>query len=158
MAFKKRALFCSFIILALLVPMVANSAPWDKSVRIYKVTKKYQKGKIITVTGTVEKIYKKIPGFGKKHHNALGFHMRLKTAREMFDVHLGPVWYLDSVIGKLAVGDVVEVKGAESKGHLSASGKRGLNEIRAAEIRKGNQVVLRLRDKAGLPLWSGFAN
>ena len=77
-----------------------------------------------------------------------GIHMNVKTDKETIAVHLGPSWYLENQDLKIEPKDKVEVKGSK----IIFDGKPA---IIAAEVRKGDEV-LRLRDDAGFPVWSGW--
>ncbi len=77
-----------------------------------------------------------------------GIHMNVKTDKETISVHLGPSWYLENQDLKIEPKDKVEVKGSK----IMFDGKPA---IIAAEVRKGDEV-LRLRDDAGFPVWSGW--
>jgi hypothetical protein len=72
----------------------------------------------------------------------------LKTDKETLSVHLGPVWYLENQDIKIEAKDKIEVKGSK----ITFEGKPA---IIAAEVRKGDDV-LKLRDEAGFPSWSGW--
>jgi hypothetical protein len=137
--------------LAALVVSTAHSAPWDNSQRLKKMTDAYDASAVTSLSGTVLRIYEITP------HNSpnYGFHMILKTDQETFNIHLGPGWYLKPLDGKLAVGDQVQVTGSMTK-DLMAEGNTKIRALRAAEVRKGTLVVLKLRDKDGKPVWKGF--
>jgi hypothetical protein len=94
------------------------------------------------VDGEVAEV-RRIPHGGKYE----GVHLTLATAQGKVDVHLGPEWYVDERLPKLAKGNRVEVKGSE----VTLDGKPALiaQEIRRAGVR----VVL--RNDAGVPAWSG---
>jgi hypothetical protein len=77
-----------------------------------------------------------------------GVHMNVKTDKETISVHLGPSWYLENQDVKIEAKDKVEVKGSR----ISFGGKPA---IIAAEVKKGDEV-LKLRDDAGFPVWSGW--
>ncbi len=77
-----------------------------------------------------------------------GIHMNVKTDKETVSVHLGPSWYLENQDLKIEPKDKVEVKGSK----ITFEGKPA---IIASEVRKGDEV-LRLRDDAGFPVWSGW--
>jgi len=77
-----------------------------------------------------------------------GVHMNVKTDKETISVHLGPSWYLENQDVKIEAKDKVEVKGSR----ISFGGKPALI---AAEVKKGDEV-LKLRDDAGFPVWSGW--
>jgi hypothetical protein len=77
-----------------------------------------------------------------------GVHMVLKTDKEMLDVHLGPVWFIENQDVKLEPGDNVQVRGSR----IAFQGKPA---ILAAEVTKGEDT-LTLRDQSGFPLWAGW--
>lgn len=100
---------------------------------------------------TVETISGEITGIDRITPNkgmAAGIHMNVKTDKESISVHLGPSWYLENQDVKLEPKDKVEVKGSR----ITFGGKPALI---AAEVKKGDEV-LKLRDDAGLPVWSGW--
>lgn len=74
-----------------------------------------------------------------------GVHIDLKSGDEVFDVHLGPSWFLDQKV-KLEKGDRIEVTGAKT----TAGGRTALI---ASQVKKGDTVVV-LRDVNGIPAWS----
>lgn len=142
-------------IVTLAIPFAAYSAPWDGSQRLSRMTTVYDVNQLETITGIVEKIYEKIPSTSA-NRNSAGYHMLLKTKTESIDIHLGPIWYLKSLEGKIDTGDTVQVSGSRAEGHAAEKGKVSLREIRASEVKKGNEVVLKLRDHDGKPLWSNY--
>ena len=77
-----------------------------------------------------------------------GVHMTLNTGKETISVHLGPSWYLENQDVKIEAKDKVEVKGSK----ITFGGKPA---IIAIEVKKGDEV-LKLRDDAGFPVWSGW--
>ena len=77
-----------------------------------------------------------------------GVHMNVKTDKETISVHLGPSFYIENQDVKLQAKDKVEVKGSR----ITFDGKPA---IIAMEVKKGDEV-LKLRDDAGFPVWSGW--
>lgn len=132
----------------------AHPAPWEMSRRLDRVLSTYDVKKVETFSGVVRKIFEKVPSNFPNRHT-LGFHCTLETERETFDVHLGPVWYVKSLEGRIAVGDTVQVTGSASAKGGENQGDGAPREILASEVRKDGEVVLRLRDAEGKPLWSG---
>jgi len=61
---------------------------------------------------------------------------------------LGPAYYIERLDVKIEKGDKVEVKGSR----MTFSGKPA---VIAGEIRKEDSI-LKLRDDAGSPIWSGW--
>jgi hypothetical protein len=104
----------------------------------------YDAKTVETITGEVTSVSTFTPRKGM----AGGLHKNVKTEKETLPVHLGPSWYLENQDLKIEPKDRVEVKGSR----ITFDGKPALI---AAEVRKGDQV-LRLRDDAGFPVWSGW--
>ena len=138
-------------VLAVILVSTSDAAPWDNSQRLKKMSDAYDTSAVVTVSGTVQRIYEITP----RHSPNYGFHMILKTAQETLNIHLGPGWYLNKLDGKLAVGDHVQVTGAMTK-DLVAEGNDKIRSLRAAEVQKGAVIVLTLRDKNGKPVWRGY--
>jgi hypothetical protein len=104
----------------------------------------YDAKTVVTISGVVERIEKITPMRGMSH----GVHLVLKTETGVFDVHLGPGWYIENQDVKIMPGDKVEVTGSKIT-------FRSKPAIIAAEVRKGDEV-LRLRDPNGIPVWAGW--
>lgn len=83
-------------------------------------------------------------------HKGMGYgvHLRMKTATETIDVHLGPGWYIEHQDTKIEPKDQIEVKGSR----VTFDGKPA---VIAAEVQKGNEALL-LRDSNGVPMWAGW--
>ncbi len=107
-------------------------------------SKMYDPKSVETINGEVTGISRMTPRKGM----SAGIHMNVKTDKETVSVHLGPSWYLENQDLKIEPKDKVEVKGSR----ITFEGKPA---IIAAEVRKGDEV-LRLRDDAGFPVWSGW--
>jgi hypothetical protein len=103
----------------------------------------YNPATVETVTGTIESIDLSAPMKRMRR----GTHLTLKTEKGSLSVRLGPEWYVERLDGKLANGDVVEVKGSR----VTFDGNPA---IIAAEVKKGD-AVLKLRDEKGVPAWAG---
>lgn len=151
---KPLSAFPLFLLIALATPSApALSAPWDGSDRLNRVMTTYDVKAVEILSGTVERIYEKVPSHFPNRYS-LGYHLILKTEKETVEVHIGPVWYIRSLEGRIGKGDRIQVIGSCSEGHPSADGKKGMREIEAAEVSKDGAVILKLRDRDGLPLWS----
>ena len=77
-----------------------------------------------------------------------GVHLMVKTEKGEISVHLGPGWYIENQEIKIEPKDKIEVKGSR----IIFDGKPA---IIAAEVMKEDKI-LKLRDKDGLPAWSGW--
>ena len=64
------------------------------------------------------------------------------------DVHLGPSTYLAEKNFTIRKGDTLEITGS-----LVKTG--GAEAVIAREVKKGSETLV-LRDKNGMPLWSGY--
>lgn len=104
----------------------------------------YNPSAVETIAGEVVSIDKMTPTKGMSY----GIHALVKTNKETIPVHLGPGWYLERQDTKIVKGDAIEVKGSR----ITYQGKP---VIIAAEIKKGD-VVLKLRDDNGYPVWAGW--
>ena len=94
-----------------------------------------------TINGDVQEV-KEISGPGKR----TGTHLTVKAGNDVYDVHVGPTWYLTEENYAFAKGDQVEVIGSKVK-------YQGADAIIARQIKKdGNTWAL--RDAQGVPLWS----
>ena len=104
----------------------------------------YNPATVETISGVVESVNQITPLKGMSP----GIELMVKTDKETISVHLGPAYYIERLDVKLEKGDKVEVKGSR----VTISGKPA---IIAGEIRKGDSI-LKLRDDAGTPAWSGW--
>ncbi len=122
-------------------PRWKGSGGWGPSGPFAKL---YDPKTVETITGRIVGVSHAVPVRGV----STGLHLSVKTDQETVSVHLGPTWYLENQDVKLAPGDVVEVTGSR----VTLGGKPA---IIAAEVKKGDEV-LKLRDEAGVPVWSGW--
>jgi len=106
--------------------------------------RQYDPAKVETIKGTVEAVEMVTPMKGMYKAVAL----MVKTGSETIAVHLGPEWYIGRLDVKILKGDTVEVKGSR----VSFAGKPAMI---AAEIKK-DDIVLVLRNEAGVPVWAGW--
>ena len=74
-----------------------------------------------------------------------GTHLVLDVRGRRTDIHLAPRWFLDRSGFDFSPGDVVSVTGTR----ITIQREHG---IAAREVRRGD-VVMKLRDEHGLPLW-----
>jgi hypothetical protein len=74
-----------------------------------------------------------------------GTHVLLRTRSGRIEVHLAPAWFLDRIGFAPAAGDLMHVTGTR----VRLPKGRG---VAAHEVQVGN-VLVRLRDEQGLPLW-----
>ncbi len=95
-----------------------------------------------TLGGEVVAIDKYVPGRGGTSY---GVRLSLKTEKGTIPVVLGPVWYIEEQRIKFAANDKIEVKGSK----MSIQGQP---TFIAQEVKKGD-MVLKLRDDQGAPLW-----
>ena len=106
--------------------------------------KMYDPKTVETISGEIISVDRITPNKGM----AGGIHMIVKTDKETISVQLGPSFYIENQDVKLQAKDKVEVKGSK----ITFGGKPA---IIAAEVKKGDEV-LKLRDDAGFPVWSGW--
>jgi hypothetical protein len=95
-----------------------------------------------TMSGTIDEVvHMPAPGRGSG-----GLHLMLHTDTGVFDVHLGPAWYVDPKMS-FAKGDALTVTGSRV-----VMAKQEV--VIARTVKKGDEV-LTLRDEQGFPLWAG---
>ena len=104
----------------------------------------YDAKTVETVSGEVVRVDRVTPMRGM----SAGVHLVLKTDKGDVSVHLGPQWYLENQDLKIEPHDRVEIKGSR----VTVGGQA---TIIAAEVKKGSDT-LKLRDDAGIPMWSGW--
>jgi len=97
---------------------------------------------VATMKGEVVSVDKYIPGKGG---TAYGLRLTLKTDKETLPVILGPAWYIEQQHFIIAPKDHVEIK-------VSQLSIEGQPTFIAQEVKKGD-VLLRLRNDQGAPLW-----
>ena len=102
----------------------------------------YNPKTVETLSGEVTKI----ENITSRRSGFFGIHVLLKTDAEEISVHLGPSWYLDKQEVQIHTGDKIEVTGSR----ITFDNKPA---ILAATVKKGD-LVLKLRDENGFPLWS----
>jgi hypothetical protein len=108
------------------------------------VNRQYNPNSVETVEGTVLSVERIASPQGRGY----GVHLSLQTAdHPSIDVHLGPARYVDKQTPHIEAKDVVIVTGSL----VTIDGKPA---IIAAEVKKGTET-LKLRDKNGVPAWSG---
>jgi hypothetical protein len=101
-----------------------------------------------TVTGTVESVHQDgLEGceLCDACSDCAATHVSLRTRSRRIEVHLAPAWFLDALELAPTIGEELTVTGAR----VRLPKARGLA---AREVRLRN-IVFRLRDEHGLPLW-----
>jgi hypothetical protein len=99
---------------------------------------------MVTVSGEITSLKKITPINGMSR----GVHLMLKTETETIDVHLGPLWYIESQDADLKAGDTIDVRGSR----IQIAKKPA---IIAVEVKRGDDVLV-LRDADGVPRWAGW--
>ena len=107
-------------------------------------SKMYNPETLKTINGEVVSIDEITPLKGMSY----GVHITVNTGQDIVPVHLGPGWFIENQDIKIEPKDLVEIKGSR----ITFEGKPA---IIATEIRKG-EVILKLRDENGSPVWSGW--
>ena len=94
----------------------------------------------ITLQGTVEDFHE-----SQMRGDHPGLHLIVKTETESVEVHACPVRFMKELEFSIAKGDVLKIVGSRPG---------GTGVVIAREITKG-QTSLILRDKTGVPVWTG---
>lgn len=106
-------------------------------------TPRYDAAAEVTLKGAVEAVSEHThPGMARR-----GTHITLQAAGAAYDVHLGPTAFLQKLGLNLAKGDEVEVTGSKIR-------YEGADAVLARQVMKGGKTF-ELRNKDGIPLWSG---
>jgi len=98
-----------------------------------------------TLKGVVQEV-KEVPGPGR----ATGTHLTIQSENDVYDVHVGPTWYLKQQKYVFAKGEEVEVTGSKVKYQRA-------HAIIARQIKKDG-ATWAVRDEQGVPLWSRGKN
>ena len=108
----------------------------------------------VTLTGTVSDIQQMMmpqappPGRGAMMAGMGGVHLTLMTKDGPKDIRLGPANYLTEKNFTINKGDTLEITGSLVK-------MGGADAVIAREVKKGSETLV-LRDKNGMPMWSGY--
>jgi len=94
-----------------------------------------------TISGVVQEI-KEVPGPGRSS----GLHLTVKADAAVYEVHVGPMWYLNQQKYSFAKGERIEVIGSNVT-------FQGADAMIARRIKKGEETWT-LRDEQGIPAWS----
>ncbi len=104
----------------------------------------YKPDTTVTISGELMSVEKTVPRKGMFY----GIHLIVKTSEETITVHLGPGWYVEGQGIIFEPEDKLEITGS----------KVAFDEeqvIIASEVMRGDEV-LKLRDRNGIPAWSGW--
>ena len=138
-----------------LIATSALAAPWDKSNRLKHELVEYDKKQEMTLSGTVEKVFEKTPST-EPNPNSVGWHIWVKSESDLVDVHLGPIWWIKSLAGRIDPGDMIQILGSREEANEKLRQQGVTFRLVGIVVRKGGEEVLRLRDDQGRPLWAGF--
>lgn len=125
-----------------LTPAIAqnDTRGWERNSAYNRM---YDRNSVVEVKGEIVAVERIIPTTGM----SAGFHLMINTGKETISVHLGPTWYIDSQNFELEVGQKVDIEGSQVL--LNAQ-----YVIIARKVEIGSRV-LNLRDRNGIPKWSG---
>lgn len=101
---------------------------------------RYDPANEVSIHGTVDEVLTVQPRY------LPGIHLRVKTDDKLFEVRLGPAWFLEQQNLAFSKGDQIDVTGA------AVPDKNGQVVI-AREVKRGDRVLV-LRDSKGYPAWS----
>ena len=146
----KRPIVITMVALSVLATSVAVAQPWQGWkgcggwCRSGTYGRMYDPAKVETMSGEVASVEQVTP----MRRMGAGIGLTLNTAPGAAVVHLGPQWFIERQDVKIVPGDTVEIKGVQAV-------RGGQNIFIAGEVKKGSEV-LKLRDDAGIPVWSGW--
>lgn len=104
-----------------------------------------RRGSLETVSGEVVALGEYTPAPSGRGGVFRGPQATLNTEHETVGLQLGPPWYLEEQGMKIGLHDRVEITGSRMR-----HGQRSIMLVH--EIRK-NDLVVRLRNRAGTPVW-----
>jgi outer membrane receptor for ferrienterochelin and colicins len=104
----------------------------------------YDTSTVVIVEGRVVRLEKSI--FSERM--SYGVHLLLESGLRTIVVHLGPLWFIESLETEIRAGDLVKVEGSLVEADAGEA-------LVAARILRGEEVI-KLRDAAGVPVWSGW--
>lgn len=113
---------------------------------IEEIEKMYSPESVVTVRCSVDEVGKVYQVWGPIKGKTYGVHLEVKTNTESLTVYLGPAWYVEKQNFTISKDDTIHVKGCKKV-------FEGESFIVAEEIRKGD-MVLKLRDADGTPVWA----
>lgn len=129
----------SLVLTLLLVAPLALAQPTERADRPM-----YDPATVETLKGTIQSVEMQPSQNGPGY----GVHLTLAVGDGTVPVHLGPSWFIENQDRQLAQGDEIEVVGSRvTTGDATF--------VIAREVRHG-ELVLVLRDEAGLPAWRGW--
>jgi len=98
-----------------------------------------------TIRGVVQEV-REVPGPGR----STGTHLTVKAGDDLYEVHIGPTWYLTQEKYAFAKDDQLEVTGSKME-------YQDTDTIIARQVKKDGKTWM-LRDSHGIPLWSRHKN
>jgi hypothetical protein len=98
-----------------------------------------------TIRGVVQEV-REVPGPGR----STGTHLTVKAGNDLYEVHMGPTWYLTKEKYAFVKGDQLEVTGSKVE-------YQDADTIIARQVKKDGKTWT-LRDSHGIPLWSRHKN
>lgn len=116
---------------------------------------KYEVSAEKVIKGMIEEVVEKI---GQAHVRGLHLMVRagedVTDGKQLYDVHVGPLRYVDKQGFKFAAGDLVEIICAPVHAWPGEGEDLEVLEVVAREVRLGDEVI-HLRAEDGRPLWQG---
>jgi hypothetical protein len=122
--------------------LAVSMVNWAFAQKTGGVQQNTQQNSLTTITGTIQKVTG-----GPNRCGWKGTHLALQTKDALYDVRVGPTYFVMKNGFDFSAGDKVEVTGQA----MSFNGDRA---IIAQQIKKDGKV-LTLRDADGVPLWAG---
>jgi hypothetical protein len=132
---------CVFSVM-MIVATYAETSP-----AIGEMQKTYNSETVTTVKCHVEKVGQVSQIWGPIKGMSYGVKLLVNRNEETLTVYLGPAWFIERQNISIEKDDIIEVKVCKKL-------FEGESVIVAQEIKKGD-VVLKLRDKKGVPVWAG---
>lgn len=140
---KKRILYFALLIVCITVHLISGEKQTPSLQGIAYPSRMYNPNTVQTIKGEITNIqYVKQPS-GRDD----GVHLTVISRESQYEVRLGPRWFLEENNIEFFKGSEIEITGS----------KKTINQnliLIASKISYQNRTVI-LRDKYGIPMWSG---
>lgn len=139
----KTLLFVMVIVLSVNTDVFAQqkNAGWGRNSNYGRL---FNPKTVKTFTGTVLSVERTL----MEKNMSYGIHLEVKTKSETISAHLGPAWYMDNQDIQFNKGDKITITGSRIK-YKNAPAIIIIKAIK-------DDLELKLRDKNGYPVWSGW--
>ncbi len=141
---KKKEMITGGAIFAAITGVAYAGLQYKNRVRHNLYHRKYDPATVEEFSGRV----KEVRSIGQENGVDKGVWMTVKSGKELNEVHLGPVWFIERQQKRFKAGEKVRVRGSRVWEEE--------NSIIVAEMVIRGDNMLKLRDESGNPTWSAW--